>query len=158
MTEKQLFREWAAFALQVVCWFAFFGALSLLTACAPTRPDPAKFCYVGDATAAEVIRSGQTPQSCKMDEKAYAAAVDDARRKDWGCLLADYGTTALGLGIGLAEANPLGPVVAIAFSAVSHKAVTEKATRDGADYPQRIENAVHCGAAAWNVGVIAGAL
>lgn len=133
--------------------------LTLLSACAPTRPDPAKFCYVGQATAADVIQSGQTPTSCKLDEKAFAQAQDEAARKDWRCLLADWGTTVIGLGFGLAaETNPIGPVIAIAGGAIEHKMVAQRAAADGVDYPQRLENGYHCWAAAWNVAVIAGAL
>lgn len=67
----------------------------------------------------------------------------------WGCTAFDFGTTALGLAAGLAEANPLGIlIVPIAF--LVNRAASKRA-KSGDTGPAKFSSVTHCGAGVANL-------
>jgi hypothetical protein len=67
----------------------------------------------------------------------------------WGCTAFDFGTTAIALIGGLAEANPLG-VLIIPIAFLANRAASQQA-RDGNLMAANASSAAHCGAGVINL-------
>jgi len=80
---------------------------------------------------------------------ALAEQQQTRRIPVWGCTAFDYGTTAVGLIVGLAEANPLGAlIVPIAYFA--NRAASKQA-KNGDTTAAEVSSTVHCGAGVINL-------
>ncbi|MEO5624145.1 MAG: hypothetical protein ABIQ78_12080 [Dokdonella sp.] len=67
----------------------------------------------------------------------------------WGCSAFDFGTTAIGLAAGLAEANPLGILIVPIVFMVNHSA--SRRAKNGDTGAAKISSVAHCGAGVANL-------
>lgn len=75
------------------------------------------------------------------------------RQPTWQCMGADFGSTGVGLALGLAEANPLG-WIALPVG-IAGNVMARQAEEKGDDRLAKLSARVHCGAAVWNILTIA---
>jgi len=70
----------------------------------------------------------------------------------WGCTAFDFGTTAIGLAAGIAEANPLGILIApIAF--IANRAASSQA-KNGDTTAATVSSVTHCAAGVANLAAL----
>ena len=129
-------------AIGCIAW-----GLLLLTGCAPANTRLAR----ADLTPAQLT------QPIVLETLAAQELADRKNAEHmWSCTKFDFGTTAVGLAIGLAEANPLGILIVPLAFAINHQA-RENAKR-GDPNMETVATVSHCGAGALNVLTIAAAL